>query len=205
MYIPKINQLKDHKQIFKFVTTNSFGILVNNAENLPIATHIPMDLSERKDGQWLIQCHIAKANPQWKSLEKNNQSLCIFTGPHAYISSSWYTSVNVPTWNYMAVHLYGKARILKASELKTLLKQQIDTYESNSENPTKMADYETGFIDRLTRAVVGIEIIVEDIQAKYKLSQNKNEHEVNNLIGHLEKSDDPNAINIAKEMKKLKK
>ncbi len=205
MYIPKFNQLKDHKEIFKFVTANSFGIIVNNMEGLPVATHIPMNLSERKDGQWVIQCHIAKANPQWKSFEKNNRTLCIFTGPHAYISSSWYTSVNVPTWNYTAVHLYGSSRILNPSELKLLLKKQMEKYEANSVKPQKIINYEPRYIDKMMRAVIGVEIIIDEIQAKYKLSQNKSRKDIKNVIDHLEKSDDQNAINIAKEMKKLKK
>ncbi len=205
MYIPKINQVNDYQEIFRFVRTNNFGVLINCMDDLPFATHIPMELFERKNGQWIIQCHIAKANSHWKCFEKNNKTLCIFTGPHAYIYSSWYTSVSVPTWNYMVVHLYGSARILDTSELKHLLKKQIDAYEVNSENPVEIEDYEIDYIDKMMRAVVGIEIIVDDIQAKYKLSQNKSEEDVKNVIRQLEKSDDQNANKMVKEMKKLKK
>ncbi len=105
----------------------------------------------------------------------------------------------------MAVHLYGSSRILDNSELFSLLEKQIDTYEINSENPVKMEDYEHGLIEKMMRAVVGIEITVIDIQAKYKLSQNKNEKDFTNVIRQLEKSDDPNSDKIANEMKKLKK
>jgi transcriptional regulator len=205
MYIPKINQIKDRKEIFNFVRSNSFGMMVNCQDNLPIVTHIPMELIEKKDGQWIIQCHIAKANPHWKSFEKCSKTLCIFTGLHAYISSSWYNSVNVPTWNYMAVHLYGMARVLDTSKLKKLLELQIDTYEVNSENPVNIMDYESGLIDEMLNAVVGIEILIDDIQAKYKLSQNKSEQDFENVIRHLEKSEHQVDKNLAKVMKSLKK
>lgn len=205
MYIPKINKIGDHKEIFNFVRANNFGIMVNCMDDCPVATHIPMELTEGKNGLWTVQLHIAKANLHWKSFEINDKTLLIFTGPHAYISSSWYASVSVPTWNYSAVHLYGKARILATSELKMLLEKQIDAYEINSEKPSKMSDYEENYIDNLMRAVVGIEILVEDIQAKYKLSQNKGEQDVKNVIHQLEKSNNPMANLMANEMKKLKK
>ena len=84
MYIPKINKVEDYREIFHFVRANNFGILVNSMDNLPLATHIPMELTEEENGHWSIQCHIAKANPQWKCFEKNEKTLAIFTGPHAY-------------------------------------------------------------------------------------------------------------------------
>jgi len=205
MYIPKINQIKDSEEIFSFVRSNSFGILINCLDKLPIATHIPMELIETKNGQWIIQGHLAKANPHWKSFEKNNKTLCIFTGPHAYISSSWYNSINVPTWNYMAVHLYGKAKILNDDELKTILEKQIDNYESHKENPVKLSNYEAGYIEKMMKGIVGFEILIDDVQAKYKLSQNKNEQDFTNVIYELEKSDNQNDNNVAKQMKKLKK
>ena len=205
MYIPKINRIRDQQEILNFIRANSFGILVNMTDQFPVATHIPMELIEDKNGEWLVQCHMAKANLHWKSIEKNNNTLVIFNGPHSYISSSWYDSVSVPTWNYMAVHLYGKSRVMESDLLKELLEKQIDTYELNRANPMKITDYEDGLIDKMMHSIVGIEILIEDVQAKYKLSQNKSENDTNNVIHQLEKSDHPSDNKVAEEMKKLKK
>ena len=205
MYIPKINQVTDHNEIFEFIRANSFGILVNQLDGLPFATHIPMEINELPNGKWMLQCHIAKANPHWKAFEKNPKSLIIFSGPHAYISPSWYKNESVPTWNYMAVHLYGNAKIITEEELKITLKNQIDTYESYKENPVSLTDYSEENISRMINAVVGIEILVDDIQAKYKLSQNKSEQDFQNVIRHLEKSKNSMDNKVADEMKKLKK
>ena len=195
---------KDQEEIFRFVSENSFGTMINLMDERPVATHIPMELFEKENGRWIIQCHIAKANPHWKCFDENNNTLCIFTGPHSYISPSWYSSVNVPTWNYMSVHFYGSSRILDNMELFALLKKQIDTYESNRENPIKIENYDPGLIEKMMRAVVGIEITVTDIQAKYKPSQNRSEQDFANVIHQLEKSDNYNSNEMKNEMKKLK-
>ncbi len=205
MYIPKINQIEDSSEIYSFIRENSFGILINSDGDFPFATHIPMELFEGKNGEWIIQCHIAKANPQWKYFENNSKTLCIFSGAHSYVSSSWYNSVSVPTWNYMAVHIYGNARILDASGTEGLLSKQIDTYEAGRSNPVKMDEYEEGMIQKMMKGVVGIEISVEEVQAKYKLSQNKNAQDFENVVHQLEKSKNPNSNLIADKMKKLKK
>ena len=88
MHILKINRIHNQQEISNFIHASSFEILVNMSDQPPVATHIPMELIEDKNGEWLVQCHVAKANPYWESFEKNNNTLVIFNGPHTYIPSS---------------------------------------------------------------------------------------------------------------------
>src|SRR5690606_15265928 len=98
MYTPPHYQNNDIHEIKDFLAHNSFGILINIVDNKPWGTHIPMELETDGNGRDVLVGHIAKANPQWKSFDDASEVLCIFNGPHAYVSSSWYKEEEVPTW-----------------------------------------------------------------------------------------------------------
>jgi transcriptional regulator len=116
MYVPKHLRPTESDDVMGFIRQHSFGLLVGTDEaGLPIATHIPMILSER-DGQAVLLTHVARPNPLWRSIQPDKQVLAVFSGPHAYVSASWYDHENVPTWNYVAVHVYGRARVLDEAE-----------------------------------------------------------------------------------------
>ena len=121
MYIPERNKKEDIEEIKDFLSKNAFGILINQVAGRPWATHIPLELEADGDGNDILVGHIAKANPQWKGFTEDEEVLCIFNGPHAYISSSWYKEEEVPTWNYVAVHVYGKLKILTEEEVMASL------------------------------------------------------------------------------------
>ena len=109
MYIPKYFEVSTIEEIWGFIQENSFGTIVTTVQGKPVATHLPLQVMKEGD-TYYITGHMAYANPQWKTFEDEHENvLVIFQGPHAYISSSWYTHENVPTWNYQAVHLYGTA------------------------------------------------------------------------------------------------
>ena len=112
MYIPAIYKNENQEEIEQFIHENGFAILVNQTHDKPWATHIPLELDHDNDGNTILVGHISKENPQGESFKTNTDVLAIFTGPHAYISSSWYDHENVPTWNYTAVHVYGNVTIL---------------------------------------------------------------------------------------------
>lgn len=107
MHIPHHYKNENISEVKDFLKSNSFGILVNQVNGKPWATHIPLELDVDAGGNDILVGHIAKANEQWKGFEENEEVLCIFNGPHSYISSSWYKKRDVPTWNYIAVHIYG--------------------------------------------------------------------------------------------------
>ncbi len=167
MYIPNQFNITDKKEIFTFIKENSFGQLISLVEGKLFSTHIPFLISEDKRS---IICHIAKNNPQWKDIEEQ-EILVTFQGPHDYVSPSWYASPGVPTWNYQAVHIYGTANVItEQGEIKNIVSELTSSYESDFDKP-----YEPVFNEAMLNAIIAIEINITDIQAKYKLSQNRPE------------------------------
>ncbi|RYF45341.1 MAG: FMN-binding negative transcriptional regulator, partial [Cytophagaceae bacterium] len=117
MYVPEHFQETDRDGLLQFIREHSFALLVlTNEAGVPIATHLPIELQVDADGIARLSGHISKANPQAKLLGGETSALAVFSGPHAYISSSWYDHVNVPTWNYLSVHVYGRTRVLNEEE-----------------------------------------------------------------------------------------
>ncbi len=204
MYTPHYFKAQSYAEIEQFVKQNSFAVLVSQHKGRPIATHIPLIISEKENGDKVLSGHVAKGNQQWKSLEDNNQVLAIFSEPHTYVSSSWYDHVNVPTWNYIAVHLYGKARLLTGEELMTSLHELVDKYEDGIENRFHIEDMPDKMLRNELRGIVGFEILIEDIEAAYKLSQNRDEKNHQAIIEKLEERGDSMSQQIANEMKKRK-
>ncbi len=201
MYIPDINKNENQEEIEKFLHENSFGILINQTNGKLWATHIPLELDTNENGKQVLYGHIAKENPQWESFKEDDQILAVFTGPHSYISSSWYDHENVPTWNYIAVHIYGKIKIIEGEAVIKSLKKLVDKYEQNSENPVRVEDFSRKTMMQ-TRGIVAFEIEIEEIQAKRKLSQNRDDKNYENIISELEKTNDNQSIAVANEMKK---
>ncbi len=202
MYIPKYYQVKDMDEIVKMVEKNSFATVVTTKKGKPIASHLSLQLL--KEGEdYFITGHMAYGNPQWRTFETCESVLVIFQGPHAYISSSWYKHENVPTWNYQAVHMYGQASILGEEELKQDLTMLLEIYEKHRENPVLWDTLSPQLLDGQVKGIVGFKIKVQEVQAAYKLSQNRNEEDYHNIIEELQKEEDPNSMQLAKAMRKL--
>ncbi|WP_281238953.1 FMN-binding negative transcriptional regulator [Flavobacterium praedii] len=204
MYIPDLYKNKDKESIQKFLKENAFGILINQTNGKLWATHIPLELEINKEGEEVLHGHIAKENPQSTAFQTNDQVLAVFTGPHSYISSSWYDHENVPTWNYSAVHVYGKIKIIKGDAVIDSLTKLVDKYEQNSKCPVRVADFSKKTMLQ-TRGIVAFEIKIEEIQAQNKMSQNRDAKNYSNIILELEKTENPQSIAVAKEMTKNKK
>src|SRR5690606_30809880 len=134
--------------------------------------HIPLELEKDEAGRDILVGHIAKANPQWKSFGNPGEVLCIFNGPHAYVSSSWYREEEVPTWNYLAVHVYGRLKVLDQEKTMASLHRLVDKYEKGSQRPISLKVMSPKTLGQ-ARGVVGFQILVSDIQATYKLSQTR--------------------------------
>jgi transcriptional regulator len=204
MHIPKYNQEKDWQQISAFIKENSFGILVNISAGVPLATHIPIALEEKPDGTAVLRGHVAKQNPQWEAFTSGT-ALAIFTAPHAYISSSWYEKEKIPTWNYIAIHVYGQLRLLSEQELLDSLTKLMDHYEAASAKPVSIHDIPEKELHNNLKAIVGFEMNISDVQARFKLSQNRNAHDYESVITHLKERGDENSVKIAEEMEKRRK
>ncbi len=201
MYIPQHYKNENLAEIKEFLVNNSFGILINTVDNKPWATHIPLELDKTNDGKDILVGHIAKANPQWKHFSENQEVLCIFNGPHSYISSSWYKEEEVPTWNYIAVHVYGTLKVLSEEETLASMHKLVDKYEQGSKHPISLKNMSPKTL-RQVKGVVGFQIEISNIQATYKLSQTRTEDHAN-IISALEERD-ANSKAIASEMRNRK-
>jgi len=187
MYIPKHYQGKDKDEAIAFMQRFNFGIIVTTIELSPVATHLPFVISE-KDADIVITSHFAKANEQWKQLE-SNESLVIFSEPHAYISPKHYDKKeNVPTWNYISIHAYGKARIIAdEAELFGVLESMMENFEPAYKE--QWDSLSTDYKSKMAKGIVAFEIRVSKLESKEKLSQNKKENERKSIIESLSKSE----------------
>jgi transcriptional regulator len=200
MYIPKINITTNRDEIVAFMKQFSFATIITAKDNLPIATHLPFLVTTRDD-KVILTAHFAKANQQWADIV-NTKVLVIFTEPHAYISPSNYdTEMNVPTWNYISVHAYGNgALITDTNKTLQIIENTIDNYEILYRQQWNKLPEEYKLT--MLNGIVAFEIVVTDLQAKNKLSQNKTETEKQKIIDTLSKSKNTNEQLIAEYMKK---
>lgn len=199
MYIPKHFLNSDQDEAVVFMQKYSFATLVTAEQNIPVATHLPF-LIQKIDDRIILSSHFAKANPQAAAIA-GSDILVIFTEPHAYISPRFYErDQNVPTWNYLAVHAYGKATIIEDEAGKlALMERTIVNYEAKYLEQWRglSNDYKL----KMLKGIVAFDIEISDLQAKKKLSQNKTAVEQQNIIDAFSQSNDPNEVQIAEYMK----
>jgi transcriptional regulator len=204
MFVPKLYRNENRKEIIEFVSANNFGILISQqAQKRIIATHIPFICQESGD-QFYLTSHMSKSNEQWQTLEASEEVLLIFQGAHTYISSSWYDHVNVPTWDYIAVHLYGKCRLLNETETILHLKELVDQHEATEKKPVSLDSMGHDYVAKEMKGLVAFEIEITDIFSAFKLSQNRNEKNLDLIIAALEERNDENSVAIASALKKVK-
>ena len=203
MYVPKHFEENEWLEIRKLIEENSLATVVSCEAGVPVATHVPLLLVEVAADKFVLRGHFAGHNPHWRVLESGEKTLVIFTGADCYISPRWYESTNVPTWNYMSVHIYGKPRLVRdAGELHQIMKALVDRYEGNVAGAERyrMENLPAEYRESQMRAIVGFEISVDEVQCSFKLSQNRNEREHENVIKELKKTGDAAAQAIASAM-----
>jgi len=202
MYIPSLNKFDDQLEAVSFMQRYSFATIVTVKHGVPAATHLPFIVTQ-KDGNIVLKSHFAKANPQSSDII-NSRVLVIFTEPHAYISPKHYEKAeSVPTWNYLAVHAYGDCKVLEGeADKNALLKETIECFEADYLK--QWQGLAESFKLNMMKGIVAFEILVDDLQAKKKLSQNRTEKERENIIGELKNSAGSNEKDIAAYMSSLK-
>ena len=201
MYIPKLYREEDREKILEFLKQNNFPALVTHDGEKPTATHLPVEVLENENGSLTILGHMSRANPQWRSFGEQ-EVLLIFQGAHTYISPRWYDHVNVPTWNYMMVHVYGKVRLVGGEELHSLLSRLVRNHEEPAAYSLDALPQD--FVQKEMNGVVGFAVDVTRVDAGYKLSQNRNDGDHENIIRELKGRGDENSAAVAESMRTMR-
>jgi len=193
MYIPKHFEVYDEAEKLAFIEVNSFGQLISQVDDRLFSTHIPFLLNKEKTH---LLGHLAKQNPQHEQIV-GQEVLVTFQGAHDYISPSWFASPGVPTWNYQAVHVYGVCKLIdEAEDVADIVDALTAKHEAQFENPWK-PEYRAAMLN----AIIGFEISINEMQGKYKLSQNRPERDQKHIVENLSKL---NSQDLAEEMQRSK-
>jgi transcriptional regulator len=201
MYTPKNYKFNDRGEMVSFMKCYSFATMVTNIDGKPVATQLPF-VVEVTGERLLLSSHFALANEQSGYIEQQN-SLIIFSEPHAYISPAHYDKKeSVPTWDYMAVHAYGTAKIVRETEQKMkLLAQMIGFYEP--EYHQQWSELPDKFKHGMLKGIVAFEIEVQELQGQKKLSQNKTVAERRRIVEQLQQSEQGVERDLAVYIKEL--
>ena len=201
MYIPKIFRNDDFPQVQQFIRDHPFALVVCNvAGAAPLATHLPVELEQNAAGQAVLVGHFARGNPQWKTMEAAGHALVVFSGAHHYVSSAWYGHENVPTWNYIAVHVSGPARLQTPAETHAAVARLMHRYEPPDRSPRSFEQLSAPVLQRELAGIVGFEVQVANIEAAFKLSQNRNAADHASIVAELQKLQTPAAADMAAAM-----
>ncbi len=171
MYIPASFAEPDLGLLHDFIEQHSFGVMASQVDGSPYATHLPFLLERGAGAKGTLVGHVARANVHWQHLE-SQPVLVVFSGPHAYISPTWYEAENVvPTWNYAAVHVVGRVQLVnEPAELSAILQRMVQWYEQPLPTPWTFED--SPFVQQLVAQIVGLRLEIDSIEGKWKLNQN---------------------------------
>ncbi len=205
MYIPKGFEVEDLATLHGFMERNSFATLVGVQGGAPFATHLPLLVEREKGERGTIVGHVARANPHGKLFDGSSPALAIFTGPHAYVSPSWYaTADKVPTWLYTAVHAYGRPRATEDPRaVRALLERMVELYEGGFAEPWRLAGQREVYLEGMQRGIAAFEMPIERIEGKFKLNQIKNEADRRGTMAGLTATGDAMAREVAELMQAL--
>ncbi len=199
MYLPEHFEETRVEELQRIVTDYPLGVLFVNGLSGLDANHLPFELDPNAGERGRLLAHVARANPVWKEVQDGDEVLVVFRAADAYVSPNWYPSKHethrqVPTWNYLAVHVRGKIRIRDDERfVRGVVARLTRTHEVRSESgsrPWRMTDSPKDYIDGMLKAIVGIEIDIEKMIGKAKLSQNKEERDRLNAAEELRKRDE---------------
>ena len=179
MYIPSQFDEKRPEVMWELMRAHPLGTLVTLGASGLNANHIPFEIDAGQGEHGTLRAHVARANPLWKDPSVDLEALVVLQGAQCYISPSWYPTKQedgraVPTYNYMAVHVYGRLKVMDDMEwIHAQLKRLSDRHEAGQAHPWKISDAPPGYIEKLLKAVVGIEIPISRLEGKWMVSQNQ--------------------------------
>jgi transcriptional regulator len=184
MYMPDKFRVENEAEAHAYMRAHPFAVLVTQAEGGMLATHLPTVVkTDAGSPRGRIECHLARPNPQWRSFAADAEALAIFQGPQAYIRPGWYPSKAehgkaVPTWNYVAVHAYGRLEVVQdpawlLAHVSELSHQQERGYTM----PWATTDAPESYLAAMARGIVGLKLTITRLEAKAKMSQNRDERD----------------------------
>ncbi len=189
MYSPPYNRVEDRRELVDFMRANSFALVVTATSGTPKASHLPVTVADGAGGL-VIHSHMAKANPQWQEFF-DDEVLVVFSGPHAYVSPRWYEAVErVPTWNYTAVHAYGKVRVTTDKAVKHASQRRL-VADLDPEWLPKFDALGADYLERMLDGIVTFDVEVTRLETRWKLSQNRGRREQDLIAAELDKAADP--------------
>lgn len=195
MYVPPLNRVEDRQAVNEFIHAHAFATLITNNEGNVVASHLPVLFDEAENR---LRSHMARANEQWKHFATGAEALCIFHGPHAYISPSWYVQQHtVPTWNYAVAHVYGKPSLVSEAELKQIVLDTTAKFESQMPEPWQLPLSEKE-LDAMLKAIVGFKIEITRATAKFKLGQNRSSEDQERMLSNLRSASDEESRALAR-------
>ncbi|MDX1946173.1 MAG: FMN-binding negative transcriptional regulator [Pirellulaceae bacterium] len=179
----------------------SFAILASQDNGQLVASHLPLLLDRGSGSKGTLLGHLARANPQWQSAA-TQEVLVVFSGPHAYISPTWYAAERVvPTWNYVAIHAYGKLELMDDRDTSSLLARMVAHFEAPLPQPWQLAGQPADFTANLTRQIVGFRIPIDRLEGKWKLNQNQPAERRERVASALENHGSADALAVAELMR----
>ena len=196
---------KDQAKVLAFIEDHPFAFLTGSyLSGSQVATQIPV-LAEQRQGELYLQGHIMRKTDHHKAFSENPEALIVFTGPHAYVSASWYANPKIgSTWNYMSVHASGKLNFMSDTGLVQFMKKLTLKFEGENKNsPTFYDNLPDDFLNKMMPAIVGFELKVDHLENVFKLSQNRDEKSYSNIISQLDTQGGDSAL-IAREMQMRK-
>jgi len=200
VYIPKVHEENRIEVLHDLIDSQSLASLVTMGKSGLFASHLPMVLERGPAQQGLLKGHLSRANQQWRDFLPSVEALAIFSGPQHYITPSWYpekfeTGKVVPTWNYAVVHAYGYLKVIEdAAWLMDHLKSLTSIHEAVLPQPWKVSDAPGDYIESLVKGIVGLELPVERLEGKWKVSRNQPERNRIGVVKGLERLNTPESL-----------
>ncbi|HEX3159360.1 MAG TPA: FMN-binding negative transcriptional regulator [Gemmatimonadaceae bacterium] len=206
MYIPTSNAEPRPEVIHDFLDAHPFAALITASPDTGIhATHLPFILHRARGEYGTLEGHLARSNPHHRQPPAaETEALIIFTGPDAYITPSWYPAKAehgrvVPTWNYVAVHVYGTLRWIEdPAFLRRHLEELTTRHEAGRPNPWSVSDAPPEYVAQLQRAIVGVELTITRLEGKWKMSQNRSDADIDGVVQGLGSSPDAGDREVAR-------
>jgi transcriptional regulator len=209
MYIPPLFHEHQLDVVLAAIARYPLATLVTLGSEGLRSSQIPLLYSAREGTLGVLRGHFARANPQWRDLNRNTAALAMFHGPQHYISPSWFPSKSehgmvVPTWNYVAIEARGPMKVIEdRAQILSIVRDLTESQERQTANPWSVDDAPPGYIDKMLNSIIGVEIVLESLEGKWKMSQNRSENDRAGVVAALKTIGSSEALDVAELVGKL--